>query len=87
MIPLSSVLIHSIDVDKLAQLCMSIVILSYGAKLIRKKSVSGPDLYSFIIYQLTLGGILSVSDESTSFFFRKKKEMDMSRIFRRSTVH
>ena len=73
MIPLSSVLIHSIDVDKLAQLCMSIVILSYGAKLIRQKSVSGPDLYSFIIYQLTLGGILSVSDESTSFFFQKEE--------------
>ncbi|CAF3669116.1 unnamed protein product [Adineta steineri] len=43
----------------LAQLCMSIIMLSYGAKLVRDNYVTGPDLLAFIIYQLTLGGILS----------------------------
>lgn len=37
--------------------------LSYGAKLVRDNSVTGPDLLAFIIYQLTLGGILSVNKE------------------------
>lgn len=35
--------------------------LSYGAKLVRDNYVTGPDLLAFIIYQLTLGGILSVN--------------------------
>ena len=35
--------------------------LSYGAKLVRDGSITGPDLLAFIIYQLTLGGILHVS--------------------------
>ena len=35
--------------------------LAYGAKLVRDNYISGPDLLAFIIYQLTLGGILSVS--------------------------
>ncbi|CAF0833945.1 unnamed protein product [Adineta ricciae] len=43
----------------LAQLCMSIVMLAYGAKLVRDNYITGPDLLAFIIYQLTLGGILS----------------------------
>ncbi|CAF0913314.1 unnamed protein product [Rotaria sp. Silwood1] len=43
----------------LAQLCMSIIMLSYGAKLVRDNYITGPDLLAFIIYQLTLGGILS----------------------------
>ncbi|CAF4508440.1 unnamed protein product, partial [Rotaria magnacalcarata] len=33
--------------------------LSYGAKLVRDNYVTGPDLLAFIIYQLTLGGVLS----------------------------
>jgi len=37
--------------------------LSYGAKLVRDNYVTGPDLLAFIIYQLTLGGILSVNKE------------------------
>ena len=37
--------------------------LSYGAKLVRDNYVTGPDLLAFIIYQLTLGGILSVNIE------------------------
>ncbi|CAF5213553.1 unnamed protein product, partial [Rotaria magnacalcarata] len=44
---------------ELAQLCMSIIMLSYGAKLVRDNYVTGPDLLAFIIYQLTLGGVLS----------------------------
>ena len=35
--------------------------LSYGAKLVRDNYITGPDLLAFIIYQLTLGGVLSVS--------------------------
>lgn len=34
--------------------------LSYGAKLVRDGYITGPDLLAFIIYQLTLGGILHV---------------------------
>lgn len=34
--------------------------LSYGAHLVRTGQVAGPDLLAFVIYQLTLGGILSV---------------------------
>jgi hypothetical protein len=45
---------------------MSIVMLSYGAHLVRSQRVTGADLYSFIIYQLTLGGILSVKKTSMS---------------------
>jgi len=37
--------------------------LAYGAKLVRDNCVTGPDLLAFIIYQLTLGGILSVNKE------------------------
>ncbi|CAF0934671.1 unnamed protein product [Rotaria sordida] len=44
---------------ELAQLCMSIVMLAYGAKLVRDNYITGPDLLAFIIYELTLGGILS----------------------------
>jgi len=39
---------------------MSVVMLSYGAHLVRTGQVAGPDLLAFVIYQLTLGGILSV---------------------------
>ena len=46
---------------QLAQLFMSITMLSYGAKLVRDNYLSGPDLLAFIIYQLTLGGILHVN--------------------------
>ena len=34
---------------------MSVVMLSYGAKLVRDNYVAGPDLLAFVIYQLTLG--------------------------------
>ncbi len=37
--------------------------LSYGAKLVRDNYITGPDLLSFIIYQLTLGSILGVINE------------------------
>lgn len=53
--------------------------LTYGAKLVRSDQVSGPDLLAFVIYQLTLGSILSVSQSS-----RRKVEMIQgfsSRIF------
>ncbi|CAF3867948.1 unnamed protein product [Rotaria sp. Silwood2] len=43
----------------LAQLGMSVVMLSYGAQLVRNNRVAGPDLLAFVIYQLTLGSILS----------------------------
>ena len=35
--------------------------LTYGANLVSTNKVSGPDLLAFVIYQLTLGSILSVS--------------------------
>ncbi len=35
--------------------------LAYGAKLVREDKVAGPDLLAFVIYQLTLGSILSVN--------------------------
>lgn len=35
--------------------------LSYGAKLVRDGTVPGSDLLAFVIYQLTLGAILSVT--------------------------
>lgn len=35
--------------------------LSYGAKLVNEGYISGPDLLAFIVYQLTLGSLLSVS--------------------------
>ncbi|CAF0843245.1 unnamed protein product [Rotaria sp. Silwood1] len=44
---------------ELAQLGMSVVMLSYGAQLVRNNQVAGPDLLAFVIYQLTLGSILS----------------------------
>ncbi|CAF0728544.1 unnamed protein product [Didymodactylos carnosus] len=44
---------------ELCQLGMSVVMLSYGAKLVRDNKVAGPDLLAFVIYQLTLGAILS----------------------------
>lgn len=44
----------------MAQLVMSVVMLSYGAKLVRDEQVAGSDLLAFVIYQLTLGSILSV---------------------------
>ena len=40
---------------------MSVIMLSYGARLVRDEKVAGPDLLAFVIYQLTLGSILSVS--------------------------
>jgi hypothetical protein len=40
---------------------MSVVMLAYGAKLVREDKVAGPDLLAFVIYQLTLGSILSVN--------------------------
>ena len=40
---------------------MSAVILSYGAKLVREDRMSGSDMLSFIMCQLALGPILSVS--------------------------
>jgi hypothetical protein len=45
---------------------MSIVMLSYGAKLVRDNYVTGPDLLAFIIYQLTLGSVLSVNIDNRS---------------------
>jgi hypothetical protein len=47
---------------------MSVVMLSYGAKLVRTDQVAGPDLLAFVIYQLTLGSILSVNKYFDSFF-------------------
>ncbi|CAF3568071.1 unnamed protein product [Rotaria sordida] len=44
---------------ELAQLGMSVVMLYYGAELVRDNRVAGPDLLAFVIYQLTLGAILS----------------------------
>ncbi|CAM4978415.1 unnamed protein product [Rotaria socialis] len=44
---------------ELAQLGMSVVMLSYGAYLVRNNRIAGPDLLAFVIYQLTLGSILS----------------------------
>ncbi|CAF1018788.1 unnamed protein product [Adineta ricciae] len=44
---------------ELAQLGMSVVMLYYGARLVRNGDVKGPDLLAFVIYQLTLGAILS----------------------------
>lgn len=35
--------------------------LTYGAKLVSSNQVAGPDLLAFVIYQLTLGSILSVN--------------------------
>ena len=35
--------------------------LSYGAKLVNEGSITGPHLLAFIVYQLTLGSLLSVS--------------------------
>ncbi|CAF2563132.1 unnamed protein product [Rotaria sp. Silwood2] len=44
---------------EVTQLGMSVVMLSYGAQLVRNNRVAGPDLLAFVIYQLTLGSILS----------------------------
>ncbi|CAF1252518.1 unnamed protein product [Adineta steineri] len=44
---------------ELAQLGMSVIMLSYGAKLVYENHISGPDLLAFVIYQLTLGSILN----------------------------
>ncbi|CAF3850674.1 unnamed protein product [Rotaria magnacalcarata] len=44
---------------ELAQLGMSVVMLSYGAHLVRNNRIAGPDLLAFVIYQLTLGSILT----------------------------
>jgi hypothetical protein len=46
---------------------MSVVMLSYGAKLVSTNQVAGPDLLAFVIYQLTLGSILSVSRSMVGF--------------------
>ena len=51
---------------------MSIVMLSYGAKLVREQRVTGPDLYSFIIYQLTLGNLLSVNRRGIEEFHSRR---------------
>ena len=40
---------------------MSVVMLTYGARLVSEGRVAGPDLLAFVIYQLTLGSILGVS--------------------------
>ncbi len=40
---------------------MSAVILSYGAKLVRENQMPGPNMLSFIMCQLALGPILTVS--------------------------
>lgn len=40
---------------------MSATILSYGAKLVRDNRLDGSDMLSFIMCQLALGPILSVS--------------------------
>jgi hypothetical protein len=40
---------------------MSAAILSYGAKLVRDNRLDGSDMLSFIMCQLALGPILSVS--------------------------
>jgi len=47
---------------------MSVVMLSYGAKLVRTNQVAGPDLLAFVIYQLTLGSILTVNKSINIFF-------------------
>ncbi|UJR16086.1 hypothetical protein I4U23_002998 [Adineta vaga] len=44
---------------ELAQLGMSVVMLTYGARLVHENRVKGSDLLAFVIYQLTLGAILS----------------------------
>jgi hypothetical protein len=49
---------------------MSVVMLAYGARLVRDNQVAGPDLLAFVIYQLTLGSILSVK-KSLRLFERK----------------
>lgn len=40
--------------------------LSYGAKLVRDHYITGHDLLAFIIYQLTLGSVLSVINKSSA---------------------
>lgn len=72
-------------VFQLAQLCMSIVMLAYGAKLVRDNYVTGPDLLAFIIYQLTLGGILSVSEKNDFAQVENVRVDRCDRTCRRST--
>lgn len=55
------ILVASHSLFQLAQLGMSVVMLSYGAKLVRDERVAGSDLLAFVIYQLTLGSVLSVN--------------------------
>ncbi len=43
--------------------------LAYGARLVRDNQVAGPDLLAFVIYQLTLGAILSVEKYLFVCFF------------------
>ncbi len=42
--------------------------LAYGARLVRENQVAGPDLLAFVIYQLTLGSILTVNKSMNIFF-------------------
>jgi hypothetical protein len=48
---------------------MSVIMLSYGAKLVSENRIAGPDLLAFVIYQLTLGSILNVNKYKCLFHF------------------
>jgi ABC-type bacteriocin/lantibiotic exporter with double-glycine peptidase domain len=56
-------------IEQLAQLGMSVIMLSYGAKLVSENRIAGPDLLAFVIYQLTLGSILTVNKYKCIFHF------------------
>lgn len=43
---------------KIAELCMTITMLSYGAHLVTTSQISSGDFISFVIFQLTLAGCL-----------------------------
>lgn len=56
--------------------------LSYGAKLVRDERVAGSDLLAFVIYQLTLGSILSVRSIDQSCDIASNRHHLLSSLFK-----